>query len=236
MAGSEATVGSGIRYEDDDLAVVNKPAGLVVHRSPGEGRESLVDELRRRMPLAEGTDPNRPGIVHRLDLQTSGLLVVAKTERALEALLDAMKARRISRTYLCLAAGSFGLPHGRIEASVGRSPRDPTRMSAGAGGKPAATNFKVLEKFSSASLLEVTLETGRTHQIRVHLSHIRHPVVGDPVYGPGTGRLASSLGLARPFLHAARLRFVHPFSGDPIDVSEPLPTDLEAALALARRT
>lgn len=223
----------GIRYEDDHLAVVAKPAGVVVHAPAGAKRASLVEMLRRSMPLAESGEKDRPGIVHRLDKDTSGLLVVAKTDAALHALIDAMKRRSISRTYRALVWGSFALPSGRVEAPVGRSRKDPTRMSVGSGGKPATTNFTVLERFYDSSYLEITLETGRTHQIRVHLAHIKHPVIGDAVYGPATLTLARKLGLGRPFLHAARLRFVHPVTENEIDVFEPLPTDLEAALLLA---
>lgn len=223
-----------VRYEDRHLAVVAKPAGIVVHPARESAGDSLVGLLARIMPLAEGGGPDRPGIVHRLDKDTSGLLVVAKTDSALTALLDSMKARAIRRTYSALVWGLFGLPQGRVEAPIRRSVKDPTRMSVGSGGRSSSTNFKVVEPLESASFLEVELETGRTHQIRVHLAHIRHPVVGDPVYGPGTLKFAESIGLERPFLHAARLRFTHPLTGAEIDVNEPLPPDLEAALSSAR--
>lgn len=234
QASARSSAGVGVLYEDDDLAVVAKPAGMVVYAAKNRTDTSLIDALRGRMPLAQAGGPDRPGIVHRLDKDTSGLLAVAKTDRALMALTAAMKSRAISRWYLALASGSFHLPRGRIEAPVGRSRKDPTRMSVANQGKPAATNFRVLEEYSTSSYLEVGLETGRTHQIRVHLSHIKHPIVGDSVYGPATLPLARSLGLRRPFLHAVRLRFVHPITGGQLDLSQPLPPDLEAALLLAR--
>lgn len=223
-----------VRYEDDHLAVVAKPAGIIVHGPAGSGK-SLVDYLQGAVPLAPAGGPERPGIVHRLDKDTSGLLVVAKSDDALAALIEAMKRRRISRTYRALVWGTFGLPQGRIEAPVRRSGNDSTRMGVGTGGKAASTNFRVLEDLHRCSLLGLSLETGRTHQIRVHFAHVRHPVVGDPVYGRGTLELAAALGLRRPFLHAARLRFTHPLTGEEIDVEEPLPADLESALELARK-
>lgn len=236
-AGPESTrqLGVPVRYEDDHLAVVAKPSGMVVHRGAGTSAPTLVDALSQVIPLAPSGGEDRPGIVHRLDKQTSGLLVVAKTDEALSLLARAMKSRVVRRTYIALAWGSFGMPLGRIEAPVRRSAKDPARMSVGGGGKAAATNFEVLEEFAGASLLEVRLETGRTHQIRVHLAHIKHPVVGDDVYGPATLRLAAALGLDRPFLHARRLQFEHPVTGAKIDVTEPLPADLEASLHVARR-
>jgi len=232
-----------IRYEDDCLAVVAKEAGIVVHpaafvqedASPGGlgRRKTLTDSLSQVMPLAAGSSKERPGVVHRLDKDTSGLLVFAKTEAAFVHLSKMMKQRQIKRGYLALAKGQFMLPTGRIEAPVGRSAKDPTRMDV-TGGRPAATNFRVLEEFSGVSLLELQLETGRTHQIRVHLSHVGHPVVGDPVYGRVTSKIALGLGLKRIFLHAASLHFRHPLEDKTIDVTEPLPEDLQGALLKAR--
>ncbi|HEX2184293.1 MAG TPA: RluA family pseudouridine synthase [Chloroflexota bacterium] len=223
-----------IRYEDEHLAVVSKPAGLVVHAAPGTRGPTLVDALRPSMPLAPAAGEHRSGIVHRLDKTTSGLLVVAKTDEAYWALVQAMKARQISRTYLALAQGTFSLPRGRVEAPVGRSVKNPLAMAVRAEGKPSVTEFEVLESLGDLSYLRVELLTGRTHQIRVHLAHISHPVVGDRTYGGGAGHLAEVLGLTRPFLHAALLRFRHPLWEDPVDVSEGLPEDLEQALARAR--
>lgn len=226
-----------VRFEDAHLAVVAKPAGVVVHPAPGAGagsRQTLVEALAGSMTLARGGGPGRPGVVHRLDRDTSGLIVVAKTDEAHRLLVEQMKARRVERTYLALVAGAFRMPAGRIEAPLGRSPRDPTRRAVLPGGREAVTEFTVIEEFAACSLLEVRLHTGRTHQIRVHLSHVGHPVVGDRVYGRATARLAGDVGLSRPFLHAARLRLVHPVTGEEVEVDEPLPADLRAALRKVR--
>lgn len=222
-----------IVLEDEHLAIVAKPAGVVVHPAPGTRGTTLVDALARVMPLAPAAGASRPGIVHRLDKETSGLLVVAKTDDTYRRLVAAMQARQIARTYQALVAGVFGLPAGRIEAPVGRSPRNRTRMAVAPGGRDAVTEFAVLEAFprpSPATLLEVHLHTGRTHQIRVHLAHIQHPVVGDATYGRPTAGLARHLGLRRPFLHALRLELVHPVTGVRIQATDPLPADLQLAL------
>ncbi|MDQ4148749.1 MAG: RluA family pseudouridine synthase [Actinomycetota bacterium] len=224
----------GIRYEDDDLAVVAKPAGLLTHSAPGPSRATLVAELSARMPLAPAAGEGRAGILHRLDKDTSGLLVVAKTDRAYRSLVDSMKARRIRRTYETLVSGSFRLPRGRVQAPIGRSPGNPTVMSVTPAGKPATTDFEVVEDLGDLSHLKVDLLTGRTHQIRVHLAHIRHPVVGDEVYGKPTLGAARRLGLERPFLHASRISFAHPFRDEEVVVEEPLPEELEQALERAR--
>jgi 23S rRNA pseudouridine1911/1915/1917 synthase len=223
-----------VRFEDDHLAVVAKPAGLVVHAASGTRDATLVDALAAVMPLAPAAGPERPGIVHRLDKGTSGLLIVAKTDEAYFALIKLMKSRQISRTYQALVHGTLSLPRGRIEAPVGRSTKNPTAMAVRAEGKPSITEFEVLEALGEVSYLQVELLTGRTHQIRVHLAHISHPVVGDTTYGGGAEHLARQLGLARPFLHAAVLRFPHPLTGGELRVEEPLPADLEAALQAAR--
>lgn len=223
-----------IVFEDEYLAVVAKPAGVVVHPAPGSASATLVEALATRMPLAPSAGEGRPGIVHRLDKDTSGLMVVAKTDEALAGLSAAMGRREVSRTYLALVAGTFNMSTGRIEAPMGRSRRDRTKMGVVPGGREAVTEFRVLEALGATSLLEVHLGTGRTHQIRVHLAHIHHQVVGDPVYGRATTTLARTLGLHRPFLHSQRLQFQHPVTGDPVDVTEPLPPDLEDALRLAR--
>ncbi|HEU5002782.1 MAG TPA: RluA family pseudouridine synthase [Actinomycetota bacterium] len=223
-----------IVVEDDHLAIVAKPAGVVVHPAPGTRGPTLVDALARVMALAPAAGGSRPGIVHRLDKDTSGLLVVAKTDDAYRGLVAAMQARKIARTYQALVAGVFGMPAGRIEAPVGRSQRDRTRMAVAPGGREAVTEFTVSERFerpAPASLLEVHLHTGRTHQIRVHLAHIQHPVVGDTTYGRAAAGLARALGLHRPFLHALRLEFVHPVTGIRIEAIDPLPEDLRRALS-----
>lgn len=227
--------GYAVRYEDTDLAVIAKPAGVVVHPAPGTTSQTLVEALRERMPLAAAAGEGRPGIVHRLDKDTSGLLVVAKTDRAYRALAEGMQARQIERGYLTLVAGTFVMSTGRIEAPIGRSPKDRRRMGV-AGEREAVTEFRVERSFGAlVSLLAVKLLTGRTHQIRVHLSHFGHPVVGDPVYGKRTSEVARRIGLRRLFLHAAELRFVHPFSGAEIFLVEELPADLAEALERAER-
>lgn len=226
-----------IRYEDEHLAVIAKPAGVVVHPAPGTSSETLVEALRRQMPLAEGSGAQRPGIVHRLDKQTSGLLVVAKTDTAFEGLSAAIKERKVERRYVALVLGRIDVTTGRIEAPVGRSPKDRTRMGVG-GGRAAVTEFRVARNFGpagstgspGAALLELRLLSGRTHQIRVHMSHIGHPIVGDSSYGRKAAALAKDIGLNRPFLHASKLAFVHPVTSSPIAVEEPLPVDLTSAL------
>jgi 23S rRNA pseudouridine1911/1915/1917 synthase len=224
-----------VAYEDEHLAVIVKPPGVVVHPAPGTRSGTLVEALGVRMPLAPAAGPGRPGIVHRLDKETSGLMVVAKTDRAYEGLVAAMSGREVSRTYLALVAGTFALPEGRIEAPVGRSPRERTKMGVVSGGREAVTEFKVLESFGSSTLIEVHLGTGRTHQIRVHLAHIHRPVVGDAVYGKSANALARQLGLKRPFLHSHRLQFVHPVTGADIDIVDPLPPDLATVLGALER-
>ena len=213
-------------HQDDRLVVVDKPAGLVVHGAPGLRGPTLVDALGGR---AGGGPAARPGIVHRLDRDTSGLLVVARDERALAFLQAALRRRRIERTYVALVRGRPPSRRGTVEAAIGRDRTDPARISIDSDRPRAAvTHFAIEEALASRSLLRVTLETGRTHQIRVHLQAIGHPVVGDPVYGHGP-----ELGLERQFLHAARLRLPHPDGGE-LELSSPLPADLAAALELAR--
>jgi 23S rRNA pseudouridine1911/1915/1917 synthase len=223
-----------VRFEDEHLAVVDKPAGLVVHSAAGSRAPTLVDSLRKRMPLAPAAGPERPGIVHRLDKGTSGLMVVAKTDEAYAGLVSAMKEQRIHKTYLTLVEGSFSVPRGRIEAPIRRSARNPMSMAIAAGGRPSVTEFEVLESLGPLSYLKVFLRTGRTHQIRVHLAHIKHPVVGDRRYGGGAEHPAQRLGLERPFLHSAELNFEHPVTGASLHVEQPLPGDLKRALAVAR--
>jgi 23S rRNA pseudouridine1911/1915/1917 synthase len=223
-----------VRYEDGDLAVVAKPAGLLTHSSPGQKRPTLVEVLASRMSLAPAAGEGRAGIVHRLDKDTSGLLVVAKTDHAYEGLVSSMKAREVHRSYRALVSGTFNLPRGRVDAPIGRSGKNPTMMSVVSSGKPAVTDFEVLEGLGRVSYLKVDLVTGRTHQIRVHLAHIRHPVIGDPIYGRAAESVARSLGLRRPFLHAGEINFKHPLSGAEVLVEEPLPHELEAALDRAR--
>ena len=216
-----------IAYEDEHLLVVDKQAGVVVHPGAGHASGTLVQALAGR---SAGGDPERPGIVHRLDRDTSGLIVVARTEEAYEGLRGLVKRRAVEREYLALVRGRPRSRTGRIEAPIGRDRRDPTRRSLDSDSpKDAVTHFEVVELLPAHALLRVRLETGRTHQIRVHLAAIGLPVAGDPVYG------SPEPGLRRQFLHAARLAFVHPVTGEPVDVASPLPSDLEQALETGTR-
>lgn len=213
---------------DEALAVVDKPAGLVVHPAPSHRGPTLVDELREI--LGGGTEPERPGIVHRLDRGTSGLLVVARTDEAHAALQGQVRRREVERVYLALAGGRLASRTGTIDAPIGRAPRQRHRMAvSGAGSRQARTHFTVLELLSVESYLEVRLETGRTHQIRAHLAAIGHSLLGDATYGG-----ERKYGLTRPFLHAHRLAFTHPASGEGMTFSSELPADLAAALEAAR--
>jgi 23S rRNA pseudouridine1911/1915/1917 synthase len=222
------SVAPRIVHLDDDLAVVDKPAGLVVHPAPSHSGPTLVSELEE--VLGGGADPERPGIVHRLDKGTSGLLVVARTDAAHAALQAQVKRREVERAYLALAGGRLASRTGTIDAPIGRASRQRHRMAvAGAASREARTHFTVLELLPAETYLEARLETGRTHQIRAHFAAIGHPLCGDPTYG-GEVRY----GLERQFLHAHRLAFLHPVSGERLDVSSPLPPDLEAALEAAR--
>jgi 23S rRNA pseudouridine1911/1915/1917 synthase len=217
-------------YEDDDVLVVEKSAGVVVHAARGLKEGTLVDALRAAgHPLAPRAGEGRPGIVHRLDRDVSGLLVVAKTDDAHAALVTAMARREIERTYVALVIGKPSVDRGKIDAPIGRNPRHPTRMAVLPEGRPSVTWFHVQEELGEATLLEVKLETGRTHQIRTHLAAIGHPVVGDSAYGRDPS-LARKLGLRRPFLHAARLQFAHPITGTPVEIQSDLPPDLARVL------
>lgn len=222
-----------IRWEDEHLAVVAKPAGLVVHRGAGTTGPTLVDALRAMgVPLAESDDPERPGVVHRLDRGTSGALVVAKTPVALAELQAMFKAHEVERVYWALVDGVPEAPRATIDAPIGRSTANRTRFAVAPGGRPALTHYDVTADHGRAAELRVTLETGRTHQVRVHLSAVGHPVAADRVYG--AGGLGRELGLERPALHARRLGFTHPITGEGITVNEELPDDLARARALLR--
>jgi 23S rRNA pseudouridine1911/1915/1917 synthase len=217
-----------IAYEDDALLVVDKPAGVVVHPARGHEDGTLAQALSDR--AAGGEDPYRAGIVHRLDRDTSGLLVVAKSDAAHRALKALLQARDLRREYLTLVDGLPPAHSGTIDAPIGRDRKDRVLHSIDTDSpREARTHFELREPLAHEALLLVSLETGRTHQIRVHMQAIGHPVLGDRAYGGPT-----RFGLKRQFLHAARLAFPHPFTGEPIDVSSPLPEDLEAALELAR--
>jgi 23S rRNA pseudouridine1911/1915/1917 synthase len=215
-----------IVHLDDDLAVVDKPAGLVVHPAPSHRGPTLVSELG---DLLGGGDPERPGIVHRLDKDTSGLMVVARGPEALVALQEEVREREVERRYLALAGGRLASRTGTIDAPIGRATKRRTRMAvAGAASREARTHFEVLELLPRESYVEARLETGRTHQIRAHFAAIGHPLTGDSTYGG-----AARYGLRRQFLHSHRLAFRHPTSGARLEFSSSLPADLAAALEAA---
>jgi 23S rRNA pseudouridine1911/1915/1917 synthase len=222
-----------IVYEDDDLLIVDKPAGLIVHPSPGHhDGDTLVNALLARAGGSEYggiAGVARPGIVHRLDRDTSGLLMVAKHDAAQHSLMSQLKARRIRKTYQALVAGSVAAAVGRIEAPIGRDPKHRTRMAVVSDGRPSVTGYRVRERFAAWTLLELDLVTGRTHQIRVHLDGIGHPVAGDPVYGTGTSRRGPD-GLDRLFLHAWRLELAAPGDGHLIRATAALPEELASVL------
>jgi 23S rRNA pseudouridine1911/1915/1917 synthase len=220
------SVAFGVAFQDRHLAVIEKPPGLVTH--PGAGRQTgtLAGGLLHRWPEIRGVGvENRWGIVHRLDRDTSGLLVVALTAMAYEGLSEAIRLRRVTRQYLCLVSGSPPSPTGTIEAPIMRDPHRPMRMRIDAEGRPAVTHYRVERSWDDGALLRVTLETGRTHQIRVHMTSIGLPVAGDRTYGDGSKK-------HRLFLHATRLAFDHPETGEPIDIESALPEDLAAVLRL----
>ncbi len=226
--GAESQPPYRIVYGDEHLAVVDKSADLVIHPAPSYDGVTLVELLGDE--LAGGDDPERPGIVHRLDRGTSGLLVVARQPGAHSALQQMIRERSFERIYTGLADGRFRSRTGTIDAPIGRASRKRHRMAVnGASPREARTHFEVVETLRRESLLELRLETGRTHQIRVHLEAVGHPLIGDTTYG-GPERHE----LERQFLHSSRIRFEHPVSGETIDVSSELPEDLARALALAR--
>ena len=219
-----------VRYEDDDVVVIAKPAGLVVHPGAGHPDATLVNGLLARYPeLATVGDPTRPGIVHRLDRDTSGLLMVARHDAAQASIMAQLKARRVKKTYQALVQGSVSAAVGRIEAPIGRDPKHRTKMAVVPDGRPSVTGYRVRERFTDWTLLELDLVTGRTHQIRVHLEAIGHPVAGDPVYGTGTSRRGPR-GLERLFLHAWRLELTSPTDGHLIRATAALPVELESVL------
>ncbi|MDQ2903738.1 MAG: RluA family pseudouridine synthase [Chloroflexota bacterium] len=219
-----------ILYEDDDLLVINKPAGMVVHPAPGHSEDTLVNALLAYRPELQGVGgEERPGIVHRLDKDTSGLMIVAKNTRTLAALTEQMQRHAIQKRYLALVEGVLSLDQGSIDAPIGRDPRHRQQMAITArGSREARTHFRVLQRFARHTLLLLQLETGRTHQIRVHLKAIGHPAVGDPVYGSGNARHQPRLD--RQFLHAYQLQFTHPTTGKTLEFEVPLPADLQKIL------
>lgn len=229
-----------VRHVDEHVMVVDKPAGLVVHPGHGHPDGTLADALRAE-GITTGPEPQRPGIVHRLDKDTSGVMVVARTEQAHRALVAALADRRVTRLYLATVEGTPPGSHGVIDVPLGRDEHDRTRFAARADGRHAVTHFRVLADGGVADgqggtrslhLVACRLETGRTHQIRVHMAHVHCPVVGDRDYG-ASADVAQRLGVTRTWLHASRLRFAHPVTGDDVDVTAPLPEELSRALDLA---
>lgn len=231
-----------VRYDDEHLLIIAKPAGLVVHPGAGHPDGTLVDALRAAgHVLAPAAGETRPGIVHRLDRDTSGLLMIARTDEAYHGLVAALRRRTVRRGYLALVRGVPNVARGRIDAAIGRDLHERTRFAVTRDGKPSVTRYRVLAsgtapalpvERSDVALLACALETGRTHQIRVHLTTLGHPVVGDPTYGPASD-VARALELDRPFLHAASLTFPHPVTGETIAVDEHLPETLTNALQCA---
>lgn len=231
LAGQAEDIPLAIVYEDDHLLVINKPAGLVVHPGSGNWSGTLMNALLHHAPALEQVP--RAGIVHRLDKETSGLLVVAKTLEAQTDLVRQLQARTVKRQYLAVASGVLARD-GTIEAPVGRHPVQRIKMAVvaeGRGGKPAVTRYRVLERFARCTLVECSLETGRTHQIRVHMAHLQHPLVGDPVYGK-VDRLLPPFH--RQALHAARLGLIHPATGKAMQWEVPLPADMKELLEKLR--
>ncbi len=236
-----AAIPLSIVYEDDHLAVIDKPAGLVVHPAPGHWDDTLVNALvARGTALAPGAEGGRPGIVHRLDRDTSGLIIVAKTQLAHRRLAAALSARRIYRAYAGLVWGHLKVSPQTIDAPLARHPHDRKRMAVLATGRPAQSVATVVARFGCADLLRIELRSGRTHQIRVHLSHIGHPLVGDPVYGGGGSRRISGAGrheaetveraTIRQALHAAIIKFRHPATSAPLELTSEWPPDVRAGL------
>lgn len=231
LPAADPTVVYSVLFEDDHVIVVDKPAGLVVHPGAGNPSGTLVNGLLSRYPeIADIGEPHRPGIVHRLDIGTSGLMVVAHSIRAYHSLVYALAQRDVARVYRTLVWGHLANPNGLIDAPIGRDHRDPMRMAVVVDGKSARTKYEVLTQYtepSDASVLECRLESGRTHQIRVHLAAIGHPVVGDRTYGG----IRHGIATPRPFLHAAQLEFLHPITNDQLLFTSPLPDDLAAVEA-----
>ena len=232
MSDGDDADGFRIVHEDDDVLVVDKGAGVVVHPARGH-REGTLSQLLAYTAAGGGVggDPDRPGIVHRLDRDTSGLLLVARSDDVHAKLQRALQRREIEREYVALVQGRPPARSGTIDAPIGRDARVRTRMTVGgAHARDARTHFELERALPSTTLLRLRLDTGRTHQIRVHLQAIGHPIVGDPEYGSG-----ETLGLQRQFLHAARLAFAHPVTGERVEVRSPLPVDLRSALARAEK-
>lgn len=221
-----------IVYQDKDIAVINKPKGMVVHPAAGNPDGTLVNAIMFHIGDLSGIGGEmRPGIVHRIDRMTSGLLVVAKNDSAHAFLSDELKTHAVSRVYYCLCEGNFREDSGTVDAPIGRSRTDRKKMAVVEGGRNAVTHYEVLERFGSVTFLRVELETGRTHQIRVHMAYIKHPLIGDEVYG----RAKNSLGIVGQALHAGELRLTHPVTKERMTFTAPLPEEFENALRKLRK-
>ena len=231
LPGPDPTVAVDVVYSDDDIIVVNKTAGLVVHPAAGHGMGTLANGILHLFPeVADVGQPARPGIVHRLDSGTTGMMVVARSQRAYDSLVAALTDHSVGREYLALTWGWFDSPTAVVDASIGRDPRNPMKMAVVNSGKWARTHLEVVQTFNEPALLSLvqcTLETGRTHQIRVHLSAVGHAVVGDSMYGGARSALKAS----RPLLHAAKLTLVHPGTGEEMQFEAGLPSDMQAIIA-----
>jgi 23S rRNA pseudouridine1911/1915/1917 synthase len=227
---AEPVPGMRVLHDDDDIVVVDKPVGVAAHPSPGWRGPTVVGGLAAAgYRVATSGAAERQGIVHRLDVGTSGLMVVAKSEAAYSAMKAAFRDREVDKTYHALVQGHPDPTRGTVDAPIGRHPRHDWRWAVTADGKPSVTHYRLVEAFPGASLLEVHLETGRTHQIRVHMAALRHPCVGDLTYGADP-TLARRLGLERQWLHAVRLAFAHPGSGQRVEYTSAYPPDLQHAL------
>jgi 23S rRNA pseudouridine1911/1915/1917 synthase len=231
---AEPVPGMRVVYDDEDIIVVDKPAGVAAHSSPGWTGPTVIGALAAGgYRISTSGAAERQGVVHRLDVGTSGLMVVAKSERAYSALKQAFRGRQVDKRYHALVQGHPDPLRGTVDAPIDRHPTHDYKWAVVAGGKPSITHYDTLEAYRAASLLEISLETGRTHQIRVHMAALRHPCVGDLTYGADP-TLAHRLGLTRQWLHAVRLGFEHPVSGQWVDISSDYPPDLAHALDLIR--
>jgi 23S rRNA pseudouridine1911/1915/1917 synthase len=229
---AEAVAGLRVVYDDDDLIVVDKPVGVAVHPSPGWTGPTVVAGLAAAgYRIATSGAAERQGVVHRLDVGTTGLMVVAKSERAYSVLKDAFRQRTVDKRYTALVQGHPDPSRGTVDAPIGRHPTHDYKWAVVADGRPSVTHYETLEAFRAASLLSIRLETGRTHQIRVHMAALRHPCVGDLTYGADP-TLSQRLGLDRQWLHASELGFAHPDDGRPVRFTSPPPADLQSALDL----
>lgn len=224
-----------ILYEDDDIIIVNKPAGMVVHPAPGHPTGTLVNALLHYAPGISIAGSTRPGIVHRLDKDTSGVMVVARNDRASQYLIEQWTTGRVQKRYVALVAGSLSEEEAVIDVPVARHRTDRKRMAVDRNGKSATTVATVAERFGDVTMLDIDLRTGRTHQIRVHMAYIRHPIIGDSVYGGATSmRIASELGVSRQMLHARSLAFALPASGEHMEFVAPVADDLQGAIGRLR--